>query len=439
MFLTRRKITSVVVLSIGIAATLLSSMPSNTYALKETGKAPEKTADVRRENSLDHWDSDTLAYYLDNYPGYDLAVMFYAPWDTNSHQLAPYWNRIADLLGAGTTQSKLIMAIFDCELNTAHSKLCAAASITHYPTMMYIGSGPFYDTDPISKLLFGKNSAGVMGESPISNTVKFQGNWQYFDSILDWIKTMQALSRWHTWSSEGFGKRLRTFFLPERKKNEQLPLGVPGGSSSSSSSTASMKGAGTAGAKSAEDLAFLEKKVDKLTESTDEMTKVAARAATMMDTMLFGEKSTDMFAFLDERKAWKETMPYEDLDDIYRACVMETSMDYCQRLAQPVGTKVVDDLLAANLSQDELLKASENIETLILEAISKQEPYCGILDDCILNNMKDETCRPKTCPFTNEVACRMLTACEDPSVIKEYADALNLDIDALLPAAVETK
>ena len=64
---------------------------------------------VKRENSLDHWDSDTLAYYLDNYPGYDMAVMFYASWDQNSRALAPYWNQIAHEMDAGSTQSKIIM------------------------------------------------------------------------------------------------------------------------------------------------------------------------------------------------------------------------------------------------------------------------------------------------------------------------------------------
>jgi hypothetical protein len=74
-----------------------------------TTNKPSKQAKVRREDSLDHWDSDTLAYYLDEYPGYDLAVMFYAPWDDYSQRLAPYWNQIAHILDAGTTQSKLIM------------------------------------------------------------------------------------------------------------------------------------------------------------------------------------------------------------------------------------------------------------------------------------------------------------------------------------------
>ena len=96
-------------LSIGIAATSFSSMIGNTHAFEAVEKAAPKQTKVMRKDSLDHWDSDTLAYYLDNYPGYDLAVMFYATWDNNSHRLAPLWNQIAVLLDAGTTQSKLIM------------------------------------------------------------------------------------------------------------------------------------------------------------------------------------------------------------------------------------------------------------------------------------------------------------------------------------------
>ena len=110
MMLTRRKASSALVIYVGIVASILCSMTKNAHALAESGKSTVQAAtQVRREHSLDHWDSDTLAYYLDNYSGYDAAIMFYANWDTNSHQLAPYWNDIAVKMDAGTTQSKLIM------------------------------------------------------------------------------------------------------------------------------------------------------------------------------------------------------------------------------------------------------------------------------------------------------------------------------------------
>ena len=100
--------------SISVAIIFLCGWTSSNlccYALetKDYGYTKPKKTVVRRENNLDHWDSDTLAYYLDEYPGYDLAVMFYASWDEHSHKLAPYWNQIAHILGAGTTKSKLIM------------------------------------------------------------------------------------------------------------------------------------------------------------------------------------------------------------------------------------------------------------------------------------------------------------------------------------------
>lgn len=290
--------------------------------------------------------------------------------------------------------------------------------------MMFIGSGPFYDSDPFSKILFGKKHAGMMGESPIPNTIKFQGNWQYLDSVKDWIKTMQALSRWHLWSSQGFGKKLRTFLMPNRKKNAQLPIGLPGGSLAASGSGGSSSSGGAS-------VAMLEKEAKEYKNAAEEMTKVASRAATMMEGMLFGEDSQDMFTFLDKKNAWKSNK-YENLNDIYRACVMETSLDYCQRMAEPTSNKIVNELLGSNLSSEELQAASDNIEALIMEELSKKEPYCAILDQCIVSDMKDQKCRPKKCPFNNELACRMLNSCEDPSIVKEYADALKLDVEALL-------
>ena len=96
MIFTRRNISSAFLLWAAIANLFFC----NTEAQK---------VEVKRENSLDHWDSDTLAYYLDNYPGYDMAVMFYASWDQNSRALAPYWNQMAHDMDAGSTQSKIIM------------------------------------------------------------------------------------------------------------------------------------------------------------------------------------------------------------------------------------------------------------------------------------------------------------------------------------------
>jgi hypothetical protein len=408
---------------------------THAYIDATTYSTAGKTMMVKREHHVDHWNSDTLAYYLDNdYPGYDLAIMFYAQWDQYSHALAPYWARIAEIMNAGQSSSKLIMAFFDCELNMAHRTMCETLNVNAYPTMMFIGSGPMYDTDPFTGLLFGKDkSAGLMGHAPVPNTVKFQGNWQVTDSVLDWIKTMQALSRYHVWATEGFGQRLRNFFLPRgKKKDEALPIGVPSQiSGGTADSLMGLKGDGLGSGKAAGGMGsdavvtFLEEQIRSYKNMTDDLMKSAERASTMMESILMaGSNYTDMFALLDERNAWLDADKNTPMDDIQRSCVLEVSLDYCQRVATKVGAKLVDDLESSGKSVDEILQDAANLETIIITKMSEEEPYCGIIETCIMEDMKDEACRPKQCPFTNELACRYLTTCTHPSIVEEYREAL---------------
>ena len=126
-----------------------------------------ETTVSRRERNLDHWNAETLAAYLgldpdtakpleeDNYVGIDAGIMFYAQWCTNCHQFARVWDTIGQLLHAGTTESNLIMVLFNCELDQQHTRLCDAAGVTHYPTLMYVGAGPYYDTDPVTSAVIG--------------------------------------------------------------------------------------------------------------------------------------------------------------------------------------------------------------------------------------------------------------------------------------------
>jgi hypothetical protein len=398
-----------------------------------------KVTVVRRERHLDHWDSDTLAYYLDEYPGYDLAIMFYAPWDRHSHTLAPYWDHIAEILKAGSSDSKLIMALFDCELNTAHSVMCETIHITHYPTILFIGSGPFHDTDPITRTLFGKDkSAGMMGHAPVSNTVKFQGNWQYADSILDWIRTMQALSRWHLWSTSGFGKRLRNLlFFQWKSTPTQLPVGVPSGragSLGSSKATTTTMGGPTPGLGTTSSLggseAELLVELEIWQNATEKLGKMTQRTQTFLEQVLLsGDNYTDMFALLDEHNAWTDISTHEVLYDVYRTCVLELSMDYCERASDKITESIIapytEELNASNKTIEEVLDG-KNVTDEILAQLEQQEPYCLIIDNCIVGGMKEATCRPKTCPFKNEAACRYLTSCMDPSITNEYIEALGL-------------
>jgi len=199
----------------------------------------------RRERNLDHWDVPTAAAYLglhpetlkplpqyasvglpssssdgssgsaahellDEYVGHDAAVLFYAQWCNNCHAVAPSWDAIATHVSAGSRSSKLIMALFDCEKDTRHMELCVAAGVKAYPTMMFIGSGEFHDTDFVTRSVLGKDkSAGPFGATTLPRTVKFQGNWQYGDQLLDWVNIMRGLSSWHTMSESGPLRGLR--------------------------------------------------------------------------------------------------------------------------------------------------------------------------------------------------------------------------------------
>lgn len=407
-------------------------MDHNTYSAQ--GQAQR----VRRERNLDHWDSDTLAFYLDEYQGFDVAIMFYAQWDSNSRALAPYWDRIAGTLDAGNERSRLVMALFDCELNAAHSELCHAVGITHYPTLMFVGSGPYHDTDPFTKTIFGaQRSAGMMGEAPVPNTVKFQGNWNYVDSITDWIRTMQALSNWHTWTTEGFGRRLRNFFLPQKPHNAPLPVGIPGTKRAAVPGPAGGDLSGPAGgADNSLRVKTLVSQVEELSSLTEQYEKAIGRSSSFLDTLLVGPThDQDMFTVLHQEKAWEKSDRV--MADVLRNCVAELSLDYCQRTSQKAANNLVDDLTNQGMSVEEML-ALPDLEQQILDRVAQAEPYCVLLDACIVSNFTGTECQPQTCPFQNPAACAYLTSCLDPTLQEEYADALGLSLTAE-PEASSTK
>ena len=367
---------------------------------------------------MDYWDSDTLAYFLDEYPGYDATVMFYSMGDRNSHAFAPYYGRIGEVLEAGTTQSRLVMALFDCEDSISNSQLCEAVGVTHYPTIMFIGSGPYHDTDP----LFGRLFTGQYGHAPVPNTVKFQGNWQYPDSILDWIRTMQALSNWHTWTTKGFGKRLRNILLPHKKpRNTPLPIGLP------ASAAAKSSGSHATPASSSYDSEYLESMVEILSNRTSDLEKLVERSSTLLDSVLMQSSSQDMFEYLDQSKAWDSPETNAPLDEILRNCVLELTMDYCQRVGAKAVQDVIDEMEGKGMTMEQIAKI-EGLDEVLVSRIAQEEPYCSILDDCFMSGMVEEKCRPKLCPFQNQMACSYLTSCLEPSLQLEYAEALGLNL-----------
>eukprot|EP00934_Nitzschia_sp_Nitz4_P007395 Nitzschia sp. Nitz4//scaffold428_size8251//3292//4749//NITZ4_009133-RA/size8251-processed-gene-0.41-mRNA-1//-1//CDS//3329551635//7385//frame0 len=433
---------------------LLLSWPFTNYIVQAANEPASYSASdygntqvqVRREGQLDHWDSDTLAFHLDEYQGYDVAIMFYASWDSNSHALAPYWDAIATQLRAGSVRSKLIMAVMDCEVNTAHSTLCTAAGVTHYPTLLFIGSGPYYD-----------------GVAPIPNTVKFQGRLQHVDSILDWIRTMQGLSQWHKWTTQGWGRWMLRSWSPWSPNSgkyhatlgsptdpNSLPVGIPTATTS--------RGAGSSVSGGSTDhqsmrLAALEQQNKDLTAQATTWEESIVRTSNMLDAILvppFAPTSTtnsipssiskaqrraqqDIFSLMQKRNAWDATTnksaddPQTHFNVVLKSCLTEVTMDYCQRIMTKVTAEVVvDEWLATQeegpLSSQDELSLEQNLSTRLREL----EPFCAMVDECMMQDFATEACRPVTCPFYHETACRYTAACLDPTLQEDFAKALGL-------------
>eukprot|EP00545_Synedropsis_sp_CCMP1620_P007543 CAMPEP_0119015850 /NCGR_PEP_ID=MMETSP1176-20130426/11686_1 /TAXON_ID=265551 /ORGANISM="Synedropsis recta cf, Strain CCMP1620" /LENGTH=436 /DNA_ID=CAMNT_0006969173 /DNA_START=8 /DNA_END=1321 /DNA_ORIENTATION=- len=398
-------------------------------------------AKTRRERFLDHLDPETLAYYLGLHPttlepieqaegdyvGFDVAVMFYAQWDQNSHALAPYWDNIGERLKAGSKQSKLVMGLFNCELDYQHVQLCAKAGITSYPTMLFIGAGPFHDTDPFTSIVGKDRSAGPAGAAPLPRTVKFQGNWQYTDSVKDWVKAMQGLSSWHKFTDQGmlknFRKGLMGFFHTKKfdKSSLSLPIGVPGGTVVASDVQTSV----------------LENKLDVVEAEGKLMEKAATHASLLLDNVLFPPENQDAFSTLLETGGWDKTSPHAELQ-VLRTCVTELSLDYCSRLSTRVTSEYLEKAVQSGVEVD--MSNIEEIEEELRQTLAAIEPYCALYDECYTTDFAAEQCRPATCPL-QAVGCAYLTACFDETVETEYAVALGLikEGETFPPPAVQKK
>jgi len=165
-------------------------------------------------------DAETLSYYLSfsellghmlypvapNLPiqDFDVVVLYYSSATRSSsgmkHQTTLLQNnyiRIAELLAAGTVESHLILAYFDCALNRAHATLCSQVGVEttshysyYYPTLHFISlSGQSLTTRHN-----GTGSATSDRLLPLHVT-PFAGNFQQSEAILDWIQSMSILSR----------------------------------------------------------------------------------------------------------------------------------------------------------------------------------------------------------------------------------------------------
>ena len=102
---------------------------------------------------------------------------------------------------------------------------------------------------------------------------------------------------------------------------------------------------------------------------------------------------------------------------------MEVALDYCSRLTTTLTNDWVAKQEGLETLTDEVITAYTNY---LNEALPESEPYCLLVEDCILTDYAKEECRPKQCPFKDPVACRYVSACLSPELQAEYATALNL-------------
>jgi thiol-disulfide isomerase/thioredoxin len=371
-----------------------------------TSKAPKAPGGVKRIKNLDYLDAATVRYYLSAPTAdYDVAILFYAQWCKNCHALAPVWDQISRILKAGTTDSNVIVGLFDCEANTEHFELCTAARVKQYPTIAFFS-------------MAGKNHH--LSRSSPKHMTHYAANWQLGEAILDWIRTMSALSRYHR---AGWGRWIQRIMFGGDKRGKTggstnpLPIGLPPSIAN-------------------------ELELQKLSRKENETRALSVRTNTFVDALLFpvekkwnvtgasgaaipmrsdgGKNYTDVYAMLHRQKAWKSD---NAMDEIIRTCVSEVSLDYCTRLSTnfmevwieswPVHKKITDE-------------AFTSFQTQLTNDLLAHEPFCAIMDNCTLSNFAESKCQPIACPFTDPVVCRYLTACLTPQLQHEYAEALEL-------------
>jgi len=500
---------SLSLLSLLVGATTLLCLPTSTtaasyydqYAQQQSqqSSAAYDVFSARRERNLDHWDASTAAAYLgltrrddgefaplppgdDLYAGHDAAILFYAQWCQNCHALAPNYDAIGTLLEAGTARSNLILALFDCERDAEHSAVCRAVGIEAYPTLMFVGSGPYHDTDPITAKLAkftskakGKKAGGGGGAVPteLKRVVKFAGDWRYAEQVMDWIKCMKGLSRWHRLNTEGWLSVVRRGIFGLLRKSSpnlsqaqtlanSLPVGIP----PKLMEAQSVIGGGGGGVSTAETVALQKqvksledqkKAADQLLETSNE---AVLHASYTIDSFLMpttpkeGELGADcvveasyppyvdVYAALKQSDGWDATATSaasaggstdgdasagatggSELSDEYilRSCVVDLSLDFCTRVSTRVTTDYLDEL--ETIAEADYPKLSD-LDALLANRTDAVEPYCTAFTECYLEEFQDESCRPDACPFQNEVACRYAANCLDGRIKKEYREAL---------------
>ena len=316
---------------------------------------------------------------------------------------------------------------------------------------MYIGSGEYHDTDIVTRSVLGRDrSAGPFGATTLRRTVKFQGNWQYGDQILDWVTIMKGLSRWHQVTESGLLRGLRNGILSlitggkyrggkanrgKTGKEGSLPVGVP------PNFQAELRGSGVlgVGAAGATEVKALKEKLNATAEEKRLYKTADKPSSHLLEGLLFpvgnGINATrrDPFAILTAAGGWHQnatalpspSTPNDEHPQILRSCVFELGLDYCHRIVERHTSAYLLEL--NHIPKSGPFPTMDEMEAHLKGLIAKEEPYCGLLEACIVGDFEGEGCRPaEGCPFANQAACDYVGCCLDPRVQDTYGEALGL-------------
>ena len=470
VFSSRRRCVFISLWCACLTAQLLIVDTASTTTKSTHDKERVDASVSRREGNLDHWDPLTLATYMgidyetgeplpppsgkeaasskivDAYAGHDAAILFYAQWCPNCHALAPLWDKIATILKAGTKESNLIMALFDCEGSTKHTSLCNTAGVTHYPTLMFVGRDELHQLNT-------KKERDILGSKhkKLRRVARFRGNWQYGEQILDWIQFNQTWSRWKAFSySNPFMRCLRKIFtLPFLRgglqinhdgtpdggsliEDTSLPVGVPLTTISSLS-----------GNTSTQELNQAKNKLEDLTSRAELLEKTLEHASNLLEAVLLPQlnitndnstattpaNNTDIFQHLKQedmytRAAVSGAFKNDPEAVLLKSCMADLSVDYCNRvLMSIVNDPQFLDSFPTTAKQDEA-KLMKEIELKLYDIRNKTEPFCAIVDTCVSNEFSTPECQPDECPFKNPNACRYVDSCRTEDIMKEYKEEL---------------
>ncbi len=323
--------------------------------------------------NIEVWDANTMASSLESYAGHDSSILFYAPWCQHCQAFAPVFDRIGQILDAGTRKSDLFMAYFNCEQDDASRQICQDLSITHYPTIAYLSAGPCPQSDPLSRAVLTDT-----GDLTHDRMCKFMGNWNQGEQVRDFITINRRLSNWYKFdlSVQSTLSSVKRFFgFGSRSYNNQ-PISMPQSQDSS---------------------------IDELLAKNSELEMATNQAALLMDELLMSPASTsDAFSTLHSSNLWDSTD-----DPILRSCVVDLTLDYCSRFLSKLDQEF----------------PNESVENLMAK-LSDAEPYCGVFEACFEKDFSPAACRPEKCPFVSNMACAYTSTCLTDSIRAEYMAAM---------------